>query len=157
MGKTKNPCGVCKKGVTGRTGGIQCEGHCQQWFHPNCINVNSQEYVDLGNSSLIWICNTCGMHNIGMTSSIGNISSLHTDNSFDILGPDSEEENEDANKTSYRPKTTISAQLDKNRVASVPALLLKKLSFSKMFLHFYVMPRNIWTKVRIFSKASLNQ
>ena len=55
------------------------------------------------------------------------------------------------------PKTTISAQLDKNRVASVPALLLKKLSFSKMFLHFYVMPRNIWTKVRIFSKASLNQ
>ena len=41
------------------------------------------------------------MHNIGMTSSIGNISSLHTDNSFDILGPDSEEENEDANKTSY--------------------------------------------------------
>ena len=41
------------------------------------------------------------------------------------------------------PKTTISAQLDKNRVASVPALLLKKLSFSKMFLHFYVMPRNI--------------
>ena len=101
MWKTKNPCGVCKKGVTGRTGGIQCEGHCQQWFHPNCINVNSQEYVDLGNSSLIWICNTCGMHNIGMTSSIGNISSLHTDNSFDILGPDSEEENEDANKTSY--------------------------------------------------------
>ena len=41
------------------------------------------------------------------------------------------------------PKTTISAQLDKNRVASVSALLLNKLSFSKMFLHFYVMPRNI--------------
>ena len=43
----------------------------------------------------------------------------------------------------YRHKTTISAQLAKNRVSSVPALLLKKLSFSEMFLYFYFMPRDI--------------
>ena len=92
MGKAKDLCGECGKGVSGRTGGIQCDGNCQLWFHPNCINLNYREYIDLGNNSVIWICNKCGMHNIGMMSSIGNTSDLSTDNTFSVLESDEEDE-----------------------------------------------------------------
>lgn len=105
MGKANDLCGECGRGVSGRTGGIQCDGYCKLWFHPNCINLNYREYIDLGNSSVIWICNKRGMHNICLTSGMGNntLGLSTNNNTFDVLdsGVEDEGNEEDVNDPSF--------------------------------------------------------
>ena len=98
MTKPKHPCGVCNKAVTRRSSAIQCEGECEKWFHTKCILMSSGDYKDLGNSSVVWICNNCGMHNIGLTN-ISSYSALDLNstsiNTFNHLANEEEDDGGD--------------------------------------------------------------
>ena len=75
----KFPCGECKKAVHfGRS--IACDS-CNQWFHANCLDMNSQIFDSLANSSLSWECCNCGLRNISFSVFDSSISSNDTTNS----------------------------------------------------------------------------
>ena len=84
--KPKYPCGICSKAVTWKSSGVQCEGKCENLFHVECMGLTHSEYTAFGNSSIVWICNHCGAHNISKTNlGISSLSSTHfTQNTFDV-------------------------------------------------------------------------
>eukprot|EP00057_Strongylocentrotus_purpuratus_P016740 XP_011671214.1 PREDICTED: uncharacterized protein LOC105441623 [Strongylocentrotus purpuratus] len=78
----------CGKNVAWKSKGIQCEGECEQWFHAECINFNSTDYSALGTSSIVWICNICGVHNISRSDLLlpsAFSSNLSSQNLFSYL------------------------------------------------------------------------
>ena len=57
------PCGLCELPVTWSTAGICCD-QCDAWHHMSCIDLKSQDYTDLGNSSKEWKCFKCDTVNL---------------------------------------------------------------------------------------------
>ena len=88
-GPERYPCGICSKNVTWRAKAIQCED-CEVWYHSNCMNIGPKTYSDLGRSSVVWLCNTCGIPNVA-TCTLLDLDSFSNSNPFDELaGIDSE-------------------------------------------------------------------
>ncbi len=76
------PCAVCTQDVTWASDALQCDGcdGCDQWIHKDCMGMSTNQYNKLGQTSTIWICNTCGLLNLstGLITSI----SVSTSNIF---------------------------------------------------------------------------
>ena len=51
-------CGCCQHAVTWTTPAILCDV-CATWYHTECHNIQSDEYVKLGHSSADWLCYLC--------------------------------------------------------------------------------------------------
>ncbi|CAK1594658.1 unnamed protein product [Parnassius mnemosyne] len=45
-GKVKNPCKLCLRGVTTKTG-VQCKGVCKKWAHFKCLNYTPGKIQDI--------------------------------------------------------------------------------------------------------------
>ena len=63
---TKFPCGECSKAVRWGDQAMSCDS-CNQWYHYNCIEMSSQVYNALADTSLEWECCNCGLMNISIT------------------------------------------------------------------------------------------
>ena len=57
------PCATCTENVSWNADALQCDG-CDLWQHKDCIDISSQEYNRLGETSSCWICRECGLRNI---------------------------------------------------------------------------------------------
>lgn len=47
----KHTCVVCMKKVLDSEKGLQCDHHCDRWFHAGCVDVTEQEYSKLASDS----------------------------------------------------------------------------------------------------------
>lgn len=66
-------CGICKNIVGFHPDrGIKCD-NCDIWYHVNCMGMTTEIYEALGNSSMTWICDNCGLPTF-------------TDSFFDFMG-----------------------------------------------------------------------
>ncbi|KAK3098493.1 hypothetical protein FSP39_020057 [Pinctada imbricata] len=77
----KFPCGVCSKACKWGQRAIACD-ECDQWFHVQCMGMNSSTYEHLGNHSVSWYCTSCNNPNHSTTV---YDSSLTCTNSFSVL------------------------------------------------------------------------
>ena len=60
----KYPCQICNKAVTWKQKGVIACDDCQQWYHAQCMHMNSKIYETLCNySNFSWHCDNCGMPN----------------------------------------------------------------------------------------------
>ena len=77
--KLRYPCGMCSKAVTRNQRGIQCVG-CDVWFHTKCMQMSSQVYEALANSSCTWVCSNCGLPNFSSSlfESPADIGVIHS-------------------------------------------------------------------------------
>ena len=66
-----------------RAKAIQCED-CDVWYHSSCMNIGPKTYSDLGKSSVVWICHTCGIPNVA-TCTFVDLESFSASNPFDEL------------------------------------------------------------------------
>ena len=83
-------CGCCQHAVTWTTPAILCDV-CATWYHTECHNIQSDEYVKLGHSSADWLCYLCDSDDDDRTNhttthhlshslpSLSSISSLDSD------------------------------------------------------------------------------
>lgn len=71
-------CPRCVKIVSDR--GIGCEGKCQRWFHPECVNMSKSEYSSYSNDvNKKWFCERadCAENNgDGMATLNANVSEI---------------------------------------------------------------------------------
>ena len=51
-------CGLCVKPTSNRGTQIRCF-HCNNRFHVRCAKINSNQYFDLKNRGVDWLCNQC--------------------------------------------------------------------------------------------------
>lgn len=52
-------CAKCRKIISRNSPGIKCRGTCEDWYHPECVNLPSS-FVDVSNlPSVLWSCPTC--------------------------------------------------------------------------------------------------
>jgi len=80
----KCPCQICNKAVTWKQKGVACDD-CQQWYHSQCMHMNSKIYETLCNySNISWHCDNCGMPNFS-TSLFESFTTDVTSNSFSVL------------------------------------------------------------------------
>ena len=79
----KFPCGKCEKPVKSNQKGIMCD-FCDRWYHPRCCSVSDTMFVELANSSCIWICNDCGVANYS-SSLFDSQDPVSCENSFSQL------------------------------------------------------------------------
>jgi len=64
--------------------GVACDD-CQQWYHAQCMHMNSKIYETLCNySNISWHCDNCGMPNFS-TSLFESFTTDVTSNSFSVL------------------------------------------------------------------------
>lgn len=56
MGSTdKEICSLCYKKVLDK--GVECEGDCKRWFHPECVKLSSNEYKKIADGvKKTWFC-----------------------------------------------------------------------------------------------------
>ncbi|KAG8266630.1 hypothetical protein J6590_018480 [Homalodisca vitripennis] len=58
MPPTKYPCGTCTIGV--KYSGIKCTGHCQMWYHAECVNISRKNLTKMSKPDVEpWICSDC--------------------------------------------------------------------------------------------------
>lgn len=58
MSKSKNPCGVCNKGI--RTSAVLCHGKCNLWYHKKCKNMPDVGFKLIRNGEVkSWKCIAC--------------------------------------------------------------------------------------------------
>ena len=89
---SKFPCAICKNPCTWNQRAVQCDA-CDDWYHTDCMHMNTNIYNALGlsgNINVSWICCTCGIPNFSTslfsqwTTNLSNsFSSLDTLNSID--------------------------------------------------------------------------
>ena len=82
--QVKFPCGVCEKAVKWKQRAIACE-NCSKWYHVECMQMSTNTYEVLANTSLEWICCQCGLANF--SSSIFSETISKFANFYDILSP----------------------------------------------------------------------
>jgi len=60
--KDLEKCGQCRKLVTDRDNGLQCE-LCDWWFHAGCQDVTDDDYKALNKLQVAvhWYCKTCNV------------------------------------------------------------------------------------------------
>ena len=51
-------CCFCNLNVSDRAKAICC-GHCNEWIHVNCNELNDMDYKNLKTSNDIWYCKLC--------------------------------------------------------------------------------------------------
>ena len=78
----KYPCQICGKAVKWKQMVIACD-NCTNWYHTDCIKMNSKIYEALANTSLQWICCQCGLPNF--SSSLFEEMIPTSLNSFSLL------------------------------------------------------------------------
>ena len=82
---SSSSCGICTMSVLESHKGVQCDS-CDLWFHTSCCQISDSSYCRLANSTCIWICPNCGLHNLASFSVFGGSdSTLNTSNSFQPL------------------------------------------------------------------------
>jgi hypothetical protein len=82
--KPKFPCQICTKAVKWGQHGVRCDC-CQCWYHAECMTMGMQTYDFLSNnSSVMWICTTCGLPNYS-SGAIFPGSPVELTNSFSSL------------------------------------------------------------------------
>lgn len=87
--KSKEICKVCLKGVIDK--GVECDGPCRNWFHPDCVRVTSAEYKKIADGTTkSWKCGRidCVSHSdagdpiqelsLKMSSLLSNFTTLAT-------------------------------------------------------------------------------
>lgn len=54
-------CGKCKKVCKSKENAVCCEGICEQWFHANCVGINTNKYLKINDivDIICWICKDC--------------------------------------------------------------------------------------------------
>ena len=82
-GPTEFPCGLCNKAVRWNQRGICCD-NCDLWYHMCCINLSIASYTALENTSVCWICHSCGLPNFS-SSFFDSTKSIDCDNSYNTL------------------------------------------------------------------------
>lgn len=85
MGRPKIPkCGECKKSVTEKSEAVQCDLHCNLWFHIECIGMPKTEYVGLKEDEE-WYCEKCSLKDSNnlLKTEIQNLTNI-----IDILQAD---------------------------------------------------------------------
>lgn len=57
---TMYPCGACGDAVD-ESFAVGCEGFCDRWFHPECVNVTKDDYelINQLNDKVKWFCEKC--------------------------------------------------------------------------------------------------
>ena len=58
----KQPVWICRicSCVIGNSASIGCDGKCEQWFHPSCVNLNEEEFSTFRNTlGSSWKCSNC--------------------------------------------------------------------------------------------------
>ena len=60
--KGKYPCQICRAATKWGQQALACEG-CQGWYHRECIEMKTSDYVNFRDSSIVWICNRCDLPN----------------------------------------------------------------------------------------------
>ena len=84
-GPSSSSCGICTMSVLESHKGVQCDS-CDLWFHTSCCRISDSSYCRLANSTCIWICPNCGLHNLASFSAFsGSDSTLNASNSFQPL------------------------------------------------------------------------
>ncbi len=76
------PCAICHQSCTWEDPAVQCD-ECDEWYHANCMNMNTLVYEALGNSKVSWLCCNCHMPNFSSTFSTGD--QIDLSNSFSSL------------------------------------------------------------------------
>ena len=82
-GPVEYPCGLCGVEVEDNDAGIECND-CKQWYHADCIHMNSHIYSTMGDADLSWHCIACGgmpQFNSSFYSSHSDLSTSSTDTS----------------------------------------------------------------------------
>lgn len=82
-------CKVCLKWVINK--GVECDGPCRNWFHPECVRITPAEYKKIADgTNKSWTCDRtdCASHstagdpmqelNLKMTSLLNNFTTLAT-------------------------------------------------------------------------------
>ena len=76
-------CYLCRKSIkTNDHKLIHC-GHCSNWIHRNCCNIDDSEYRQLVHSTCSWACPECNHFNI--SNSFFDDTEILTSNQFDPL------------------------------------------------------------------------
>ncbi len=73
------PCGYCELPVDWGDKALICEA-CEIWYHVECIEMCSEEYQRLANSSIDWIC--CKCHSVNPTNSLYHSYELDVSNAY---------------------------------------------------------------------------
>ena len=85
--RCKYPCRVCLKTMRVNQRGVQCD-FCDIWYHVKCVQMNTQIYNALANSSCIWECADCGFPNFS-SSLFESLDAIQVTNHFWPLSPPS--------------------------------------------------------------------
>ena len=56
-------CGVCQSDVNWEQKAVCCD-QCDVWYHIECQNIHSDQYIDMDSTSVRWECHQCLMPNM---------------------------------------------------------------------------------------------
>ena len=96
-------CGKCCRPVFDHQNGIMCDA-CDSWFHLRCSKLNLEQYHNLSNSNIDWICSLCYKPPF---SDVDNAIFLETFNNFNKLEDYCVASLNNANQLSYSPKCNV--------------------------------------------------
>ena len=91
--KLKFPCHICEEACKWGQQAIACNG-CSSWYHTHCLNMDSQVYDALANTSEEWHCLSCGLPNFhsslfedSLHSDLTTRTSFSSENDLSSQGP----------------------------------------------------------------------
>ena len=58
---------------------VQCDGHCNNWYHVQCLQITKTQYLELAKSTAPWECLKCRRPDLPALNSINTIDVFHFD------------------------------------------------------------------------------
>lgn len=79
-----SPCNICNVLIVSDDNGLLCDGFCKQWYHPECVGINLENYklitqvtnTEVVSNHIKWFCKPCAGKVDRLVASVSDVDDL---------------------------------------------------------------------------------